>query len=441
MDFSDLCGSPKTFGPRLILFAAAVLACHPMAAQNALSVDLKDALARARAYNPAFLAAATGTALAHEDRVQAKGALLPTAQNLTQYLYTQGNGTPTGVFVTNNGVHVYNEQAVVHADLYSASKLADYRRTSAAEAIARARQDIALRGLAVTVVQNYYAVIGAQRHLENARQSVAEAQRFFEITSQQEQGGEVAHTDVLKAQLQLQQRQRELLDAQTLAERNRLNLGVMLFPDVGQGFNVVDDLRPDLALPPGAQIQTLAFTNHPELRAAEAGVQHAELQIKVARGAYLPTLSLDYFFGISANQFAIHGPEGQRNLGSAVEGTLTVPIWNGGITRSKIRQAELQKRQAETELSLTRRLVDADVRGFSLEAQAAQAQLGSLRGSLDLAMESVRLTLLRYQAGESTALEVVDAQSALAGARNGYDDGLARYRLALANIEVLTGAL
>jgi outer membrane protein TolC len=51
----------------------------------------------------------------------------------------------------------------------------------------------------------------------------------------------------------------------------------------------------------------------------------------------------------------------------------------------------------------------------------------------------VRLTLLRYQAGEATALEVVDAESTLAQARNAYDDGQARFRLALAELQTMTG--
>ena len=58
---------------------------------------------------------------------------------------------------------------------------------------------------------------------------------------------------------------------------------------------------------------------------------------------------------------------------------------------------------------------------------------------MDLSTESLRLTLLRYQAGEANALEVVDAQSTLAQARNAYDDGLARFAVALANLQTLTG--
>ena len=106
-----------------------------------------------------------------------------------------------------------------------------------------------------------------------------------------------------------------------------------------------------------------------------------------------------------------------------------------------MRQAELQQRQAQVELTFAQRQLDADIRSFYLEAQTARAQLNSLRDSLNLATESLRLTILRYEGGEATALEVVDAQSTLALARNAYDDGLARYRIALADLQTLTGRL
>jgi outer membrane protein TolC len=57
-----------------------------------------------------------------------------------------------------------------------------------------------------------------------------------------------------------------------------------------------------------------------------------------------------------------------------------------------------------------------------------------------MAGESLRLTNLRYQAGESTVLEIVDAQNTLTQARNAYDDGQARYRIAVANLQTLTGS-
>ncbi|MDQ2948731.1 MAG: TolC family protein, partial [Acidobacteriota bacterium] len=156
---------------------------------------------------------------------------------------------------------------------------------------------------------------------------------------------------------------------------------------------------------------------------------------------YIPSLVLDYFFGINANVFAIHGPGDRQNLGSVAQGTVTIPVWNWGATSSKVRAAELQLKQAQQDQQFAQRQLQASLNSFYLEAQSSRTQLESLRSSSDLAAESLRLTILRYQGGEATALEVVDAQTTLAAARNAYDDGLARYRLALATLQTLSGTL
>jgi outer membrane protein TolC len=328
---------------------------------------------------------------------------------------------------------------MVHAELFSLAKRAEYQRTLAAESAARARQEIAARGLIATVVQNYYALVAAERHETNAGSSLKEARVFFDITSKQERGGEVARADVIKAELQLQQRERDLAEAQTAVLKARIALAVMLFPDPAQPYAITDDLSPGPTLAPLAELGALATGNSPDIRAAEAGLRQSDAAIRVARGAYYPSLVIDYFYGINANVFDVRGPEGRQNLGSAVQGSIAVPIWNWGATRSKVRQAQLQKQQAAYDLTFAQRGLQSALATLYLEAQAAKSQLESLRSSLDLAAESLRLTVLRYQAGEATALEVADAQSTLAQARNARDDGLARYRVALAGLQTLTG--
>jgi outer membrane protein TolC len=106
-----------------------------------------------------------------------------------------------------------------------------------------------------------------------------------------------------------------------------------------------------------------------------------------------------------------------------------------------VKQAELKRDQAQLDLSLAQRALQSNLATAYAELQAAQAQLASLKSSVDLATESLRLTVLRYQAGEATALEVVDAQNTLTLARNANDDGLARHRIALAVLKMLTGTL
>ncbi len=431
-----------------ILGLGLALSCQGVWAQTPASpapagpivLTLQQAMVRARQYSPQIYTASLAALSAHEDTAQAKAAMLPTAEAMSGYIYTQGNGKPSGIFVPNDGVHVYTELLNLHTDVYSPAKRADYRRAMAAEALAKARKDLAERGLVATVTQNFYGMAVAQRKFANAQASLREARDFQDLTEKQEQGGEAAKVDVIKAQLQVQQRERELQDAQATLDKARMQFAVMLFPNYNQEFRVTDDLDTAPELPAYSQIKTLAGKNSPDIRAAEAAVQQQNFAITSARAAYLPSLSVDYFFGLQANQVALHDPEGFNNIGSSVAAQLTIPIWNWGATRSKIRQAELQLQQAKNDLSLTQRTLLSEMEQFYLEAQVATSQIASLRNSLTLSVENLRLTRLRYTAGESTAQEVVDAQTTLVQARNAFDDGLVRYRLALANLQTLTGA-
>jgi outer membrane protein TolC len=410
------------------------------ASAEPIALTLETALGRARQFSQQFLTAGLTAQIAHEDTVQAKAALLPTAEWFHQIIYTQPNGTDTGVFVANNGTHVYANQAIVHGEIWNPGKLADYRRATAAELVARARADVAARGLVAVVVQSYYGVLVAQRKLANAEQSLTEASDFLDITRKQEQGGEAARADVVKAQIQYEQRRLDVQNAQLDLDKARIALGVTMFPSYDQRFTLADDFERMTALPPFPDIQARANNNNPEIRAAQATVTQQGFEITSARAAFYPTLSFDYFYGLDANQYAIHNSAGYNQIGSVAQAQLTVPIWNWGATRSRVRQAEFRLQQARTDLTFTQRQMAANLSSFYAEAGIAGQQLDTLRRMVTLAEDSLRLTRLRYQAGEATAQEVVDAQTTLAGARNGLADGLLRYRVAIANLQTLTGA-
>ena len=168
-------------------------------------------------------------------------------------------------------------------------------------------------------------------------------------------------------------------------------------------------------------------------------MQQASQEVKVAWFGFLPSLSLDYFYGIDANQFAVRAPNGTRNLGYATAASLQLPVWNWGASRSKVKQANLRRDLARVELSFAQRRLLANLQAFYDEAQTARSQMDSLSQSAELAAESLRLTTLRYQAGEATVLEVVDAQNTLTGARNAFNDGRVRYWVGIANLQTLTG--
>ncbi len=424
----------------LSIIGLVVCSARLSAAQDA-PLTLKAALDLARVNSPIFRSAQLASELASEDRKQAKAAMLPAVGGLMQYIYTQPNGTLSGIFVPNDGPNVYTTWLNVHGDLVSPAKWAEYRSAAAAEAVARAKSDVASRGLVVAVVQDFYALVAAERKAESAQLGLREAREFLQVTQQQEAGGEVAHSDVVKAQIQVSQRTRDAQDAELAILKSRLALSVLIYPDFRDNFAVADDLQQLPAVPPIAEVRETATASDPDVRSAEATVKQGESDVEVARGGILPSLTFDYFYGISANQFATTNPEGQRLLGSSAQISLNVPIWSWGATQSRMKQAELRVQSAKLDLTLAQRQLQANVATLHREAEVARAQVASLQESLDLSTESLRLTLLRYQAGEVSVLEVVDAQTTLIQARNAYDDGLVRYRVALASLQTLTGTL
>lgn len=404
-----------------------------------VTVTLQDAFARARAISPQFRAALTELGMAREDRVQARAGMLPSVNYTMEYLYTQGTGTAIPRYIANNAVHEYVAQGNAHQTFNLAGGLIfEYRRAAAAEALARAKTEIATRGLVVTVVQAYYGLVVAERKYSNAQRAATDAERFFRISQQLQQGGEVAHSDVIKAQLQNNDRQRDLREAQLTMSKARLGVAVLLFADFNQNFTIVDDLQAALPLPPFPEIQHLAQQHNPDLQAAIAGLRVANEAVAIARSGHFPSLTFDYFYGIDASRFATK-TDGVRNLGYSTAATLVLPIWSWGATQSKVKQADLRRQQARVELSFAQRQLLSNLASFYQEAAAAQSELQLLRNSAELAAESQRLTTLRYQSGEATVLEVVDAQNTLTQARNNYDDGEARYRVAIANLQTVTG--
>ena len=433
------------------LLAAGLLIAAPAAAQSAAPSDapltLQAVLDQARANSQQFRSAQLVSDLAAEDKKQARAALLPSVSGFSQYIYTQPNGTPSGVWVPNDGPRVYATYLNVHGDVFSLAKWSEFRSTTAAEAVARAKADVAARGLVATIVQNYYGLVAAQRKLASAQQSLREVQQFLDVTQKQESGGEVAHSDVVKARIQVSQRTRDAQEAELAVLKSRLGLSVLIFPDFRDTFSVVDDLQAITPLLPLTDLKATAATNSPDLRVAQASVLQETLGVGVARGAVLPTLSFDYFYGINANEFATHStptpenPSGVNLLGSVAQIQLNVPLWNWGAAQSKLKQAHLRVQSAKSDLTLAQRQLQASIATFHREAEIARDQVASLRESLDLSTESLRLTLLRYQAGEVSVLEVVDAQTTLIQARNAFDDGLVRYRVALAALQTLTGTL
>jgi outer membrane protein TolC len=434
----------------IVCLSCCTVRAQPSPSLSTTPITLDEAIRRAQAVEAGYGAALADAGVAQAQRVIARSALLPGVVYHNQYLYTQGqtgsldqtasNGQSTSPvrFIANNAVHEYISQGVVTETIGGAS-IADYRRVDAEAAAARARLEVSRRGLVATVVGDYYSVLAADAKVAVANRALAEASRFGTITRQREAGGEVAHADVVRADLQEQQRRRELNDAVLAADKAHVDLGVLLFSDPTSPYTLATTLEQMPPMPTRAEIDVAAKSNNPDVRSAFEALRSAELEVTSARFGYAPDLSLNYAYGIDAPQFAIHAPDGTRNLGYSASVTLDIPVWDWFATHSRVKQSTIRRTQAKAELTMTQRRLIASLDELYKEASVSQAQMMLLDQSVQTATQSLNLTNLRYTAGEGSVLEVVDAQNSLVSTESSRADGAVRYYIALANLQTLTG--
>lgn len=460
--------------PYFILFLALVLwlplqsfaqrsmgAALPLAANSTdspiptppISVTLAQAEQRARKIEPTLRSALAARGSAASSRAIARSTLLPQGSILGEYLFTESNGVhfggtepnaPGPVFIANNAVHEYTSQAMATENL-SLGSVARYRQTRALALQAQAQAEIALRGLHVVVTQAYYTVEADDLKLQAAQEAEQAAQNFLGLTEKLEGAREVAHADVLKAELQQAQAQRAVADAALLASDARQSFGVLLFPNPETPYTLVDALNPAPGtspdVPEEGEVRALAAQSNPELRNALEALKAADANVMESRAGYLPTLSLAYNYGLDAPRFEATGPLGQRFLGYSAFAGVNIPVWDWLATRARIQQSELQRSQSRRALDYTQRQLIAQLDARYGELKTAAANLTSLQKSAQQSSESLRLTILQYQAGQAIVLQVVNAENTDVATQSAAADAALRYHVARANLERLTGTL
>jgi outer membrane protein TolC len=438
------------------LLGSAVIAPGQASAPDATTaappmvITLDEAIHRAQSSDANYAAAVAAGRSAALDRNIAYADLLPNAVYHNQGLYTQPNGEknqagqgvssqPAPRFIANNAVREYASQVSINETL-GLSSVAAVRRAQALAAQSAAEQEIARRGLVAAVVSLFSESLAADHKLLVAERARQEAADFTKLTQEREQARESAHADVIKAQLEEQKRNRDLEDAQVEAEKARLELGVLLFPDPRTAYTLsASDAPPPLAS--REEIDAAAAKNNPELQSAFEALRASNADVLATRGSYLPDIALNYTYGIDAPQFAVNGPDGVRNLGYSAMVTVDLPVWDWFNTQRRVKQSEIVRQSAQVALSATQRQLIARLGEAYSEAATARDELASLDLSVSTAAESLRLTKMAYTGGEATVLEVVEAQNTYFVAQNAREDGRVRYEAARAKLQTLTGTM
>lgn len=417
----------------------AMAATHAAIGAPARSLSVRDAINEALHNNVNVLMAAAGRVEAAGQQAEARAALLPhlsagISQSRQQInLAAQGisfPGVPPTVTYNNFQARLQLQQKLIDLSAWQS-----YKSAKAARAAAVARQAVALEQIAAETALDYVEDLRAQQAVDAAQADLELAYSLAKLAVDQHDAGVASGVDVARANTSLSQRRVRLAQARTGLAQAQIRLARVTGLPQSQPLllNTSLELAPSTTLDTDTAIHD-AFGQRPELRLANARVKSGRHQLSAARNARLPSLGVTGAYGDTGSTPHEHNEETYR-----VEASLEMPIFSGGAISGRINAAASRVDQAQLQVRDTREQIEQDVRLALRTLDTNAEQVAAARDSRNLAQRELKLSRDRFAAGVSNNIEVIDAQTSLANARNGLVSALAQYASARVNLAAALG--
>ena len=291
------------------------------------------------------------------------------------------------------------------------------------------------RELVVLAVGNAYLLaIATAARIEATDAQVTNAQALYNKAVDQQKAGLSPAIDTLRAQVELQTRQQQLIAARNDYAKQKLSLARIIGLAMGQEFALTEQAPYEALTPLPVEIYLQrAYTSRQDYQAAQAQVRAAEFARRGANAGYYPSLDFNANYGdIGVNPATSNGTW-------QVNGGLNIPLFTGGKVHSDVLEADSQLKQARSQLGDLRGRIDYEVRSALLDLNSAAEQVEVARSSVDLAEQSLVQSRDRFAAGVTDNLEVVQAQESVASAHESYIQSLYAHNLAKVELAYAIG--
>lgn len=365
----------------------------------------------------------------------ARASFLPQLSILNSFTYNSPllHDENAFSFVALNGIREYSSVANSTLELDSSGRLrAMYDRARANQTIAEADLAISGRDLERAVAVAYYRVLLTRKLAVSAEDNLRAARDFETKVKQLVDGGEASGADLTKASLEtaLLQRTADSMKVETaMAEHD---LASYWTTDVAAQLVLEDDLDRQLSAPPIQQDSTV-FLRRPEFHLFAAQIAGFSADARQARARMLPQLNLSFQYGIDANRVT------SRDRGYAGFVHLEIPVFDFLRAHSEERQFRSQAQAAQIDQSMSKRLFSKEYQDALSEVNGTYAQIETTQRQVKFAKDNLRLSRLRFESGEGSALDVVTSQSALVQAEIDFYTIRANYLNALSALKVASG--
>lgn len=406
---------------------------------HTLALTMADTVQRALRYNLGLATSGESTRVAQSLRLSLLSQLLPSLNGRVSETIQQVNLQAFGfrggpVFGESfspviGPFSVFDARAYLTQTIFDATSIAAlHSGTENLRAVEFRMRD--LRAIVAQLASTLYLqAIAASSQIESTLGQVRTAETLYQQAQNQRQAGVVPRIDVLRAQVELQTRQQQLIATRNDFEQQKLTLARVIGLPPGQRFDLVDEVP--FTPPPVMTVDEAlgtAYETRSDLRAAVAAERSAQYDLQAASAQKLPALSF------SANYGTIGPAPGWSHGTFATTFSLDFPIYQGGRIRASEQRARAVLQQRRSETAGLRGQIDNDVRIGFLNLRSASEQVEVARSTVLLAGEALQHAQNRFQAGVTNNLEVVQAQESVAKANQGLIAGLYIYNQAKASL-------
>jgi outer membrane protein len=382
-------------------------------------ITLDDAVQSAREHQPQLRQARANSAAAGARAREAFAPLLPQVsvsagyQRTTANAITRPGSASIPARTTGSTFDTFNSLF----DNISASQLlfdfgAQPNRWRAAKALAEA-QEATERATALqvdyTVRAAFFDARANRALVQVARETLANMQKHLEQTQGFVEAGTRAEIDLIQARLDTANARVALITADNTYQTSKLTLNAAMGVIGPTDYEIADTQLSPVAGEDAALEALLeeAHRTRPELQSLEDQVRSQQLTVRAIEGQYGPSLAATLGFTQGGTRVDRLGWNAAAGL------SLTWSLFQGGLTRAQVSEAQANVIGMAAQLDLMRQQVQSDVDGARLALRAAKESLSATREALVNARERLRLAEERYAVGVGSAIELGDAQVAL----------------------------
>lgn len=410
------------------------------ATAEVVPLSLNEAIERGLKYNLGVLLEQQGSRFAQGAKYRARSALLPNVSagisetgeqiNLAAFGFSgfPGIGNIVGPF------NIFDARASVSQPILDFRALRNDRAASENVKAARYSYDNAKNVVVLAVTSLYLEAIAGAARIEAAQAQLTTAQALYDQAVDLRKAGVIPGIEVIRAQVEKQAQQQRLIFFQNEYEKEKLNLARAIGLPLGQPIRLSDALS-YTAPPAMSQQQALeqAYHARADYQNALALVRAAESARRAASAEALPSVSLDGNYGdIGPRIYNSHGT-------FLVAASVRIPVFQGGLVRGEVLQADALLRQRTAESEELRARIDYEIRTAFLDLKSAGDRVEVARSTLDLAKRQLAQSQDRFAAGVADNIEVVQAQDALATGNENYISSLYAYNLAKVSLARAVG--